>query len=703
MLPSWPRDRLGEGLKALARKSGLPLPSGPSETFNAEPPPPPVADENVNEWMEASARWLGLEATALSLPYPELDDFLRAAGPAIARVAGGRFVLVVSSGGRHLRALGEDAQLHRLHRDDLADALEQRIGSDAVTEVESLLDGVALSAPDKARAHMIDERLHDHTIDELWLLRLPPGARVSDDVTQSRVATFFAAFLGAYLIDYSLFLASWWLVGRGALRGQIDWGWLGAWALLFATMVPFRMLSTWYEGRTAVAAGGLLKQRLLLGAMRLDPDETRRDGVGRHLARVLESEAVESLAMSGGLRSAAASLELVLAVVILALGSGGIRHSFLLVLTVGACYLIAWRYYVKRRAWTASRFQISHDVLERMVGHRTRLAQLRPEARHEREDDSLATYQELAREADGVYGLLAVLDRLWLPVGIVGLAPSFILGEATLGRLAVALGGTILAARALKKLAAGLADLLDAGIAWERIAPLFDAASREQAPGDPSVLSLSRRRPAQRDGRPLLEVKQLSYRYATRTEPVIRGMSFGVKTGERILLTSPSGGGKSTLISLVNGLRVPATGTMLLDGVDRLSLGVEGWTRRIATAPQFHDNHVFTEVFAFNLLMGRRWPPTSGDWREAEALCRELGLGELLDKMPGGMNQIVGDTGWRLSHGERSRMYLARTLLQNAELVLLDESFAALDPDNLRRALNCARAKAETLLVIAHP
>jgi ATP-binding cassette subfamily B protein len=48
-------------------------------------------------------------------------------------------------------------------------------------------------------------------------------------------------------------------------------------------------------------------------------------------------------------------------------------------------------------------------------------------------------------------------------------------------------------------------------------------------------------------------------------------------------------------------------------------------------------------------------------------------------------------------------MYLARTLLQNAELVLLDESFAALDPDNLRRALNCARAKAETLLVIAHP
>ena len=71
--------------------------------------------------------------------------------------------------------------------------------------------------------------------------------------------------------------------------------------------------------------------------------------------------------------------------------------------------------------------------------------------------------------------------------------------------------------------------------------------------------------------------------------------------------------------------------------------------------------------------------------------------------MPGGMNQIVGDTGWRLSHGERSRLYLARALLQGGELVLLDESFAALDPDNLRRALLCALEKAETLVVIAHP
>ncbi len=67
------------------------------------------------------------------------------------------------------------------------------------------------------------------------------------------------------------------------------------------------------------------------------------------------------------------------------------------------------------------------------------------------------------------------------------------------------------------------------------------------------------------------------------------------------------------------------------------------------------------------------------------------------------MNQLVGETGWQLSHGERSRTFLARALLQGGDLVLLDESFAALDPGNLRRALICARDRAKSLVVVAHP
>ena len=132
-------------------------------------------------------------------------------------------------------------------------------------------------------------------------------------------------------------------------------------------------------------------------------------------------------------------------------------------------------------------------------------------------------------------------------------------------------------------------------------------------------------------------------------------------------------------------------------------MGAEGWRRRVVAAPQFHENHVLTETFAFNLLMGRRWPPRPEDVEAAERICRELGLDDLLSRMPAGLLQLVGETGWQLSHGERSRLYMARALLQGADLVILDESFAALDPETLHCCLRYVLKRAATVLVIAHP
>ena len=114
-------------------------------------------------------------------------------------------------------------------------------------------------------------------------------------------------------------------------------------------------------------------------------------------------------------------------------------------------------------------------------------------------------------------------------------------------------------------------------------------------------------------------------------------------------------------------------------------------------------NHILTGTLAFNLLMGRRRPETTEDLQVAKDLCLDLGLGGLLERMPSGLMQMVGETGWQLSHGERSRVYLARALLQDAQLMVLDESFAALDPETLKRYLDCAVKRARTLLVIAHP
>jgi ATP-binding cassette subfamily B protein len=100
--------------------------------------------------------------------------------------------------------------------------------------------------------------------------------------------------------------------------------------------------------------------------------------------------------------------------------------------------------------------------------------------------------------------------------------------------------------------------------------------------------------------------------------------------------------------------------------------------------------------------MGRRWPPSPDDLEEASRICVELGLDEVVGRMPGGMGQMIGETGWQLSQGERGRLYLARTLLQGADVVVLDESFAALDAETMSRSLDCAERRARTMVVITH-
>ena len=183
---------------------------------------------------------------------------------------------------------------------------------------------------------------------------------------------------------------------------------------------------------------------------------------------------------------------------------------------------------------------------------------------------------------------------------------------------------------------------------------------------------------------------------------MLRGCSVRISTGNRLVLEGPSGGGKSTLVSILTGLREPDSGKLLIDGLDLHTLGSERWRQRIAAAPQFHENYVLAETFAFNLFMGRRGNLGAADLEQAEVICRELGLADLLARMPAGMMQMVGETGWQLSHGERSRLYIARALLQDPEVVVLDESFAALDPENLQRAVECVVKRARSLLVIAH-
>jgi ATP-binding cassette subfamily B protein len=123
----------------------------------------------------------------------------------------------------------------------------------------------------------------------------------------------------------------------------------------------------------------------------------------------------------------------------------------------------------------------------------------------------------------------------------------------------------------------------------------------------------------------------------------------------------------------------------------------------VVLVPQFHENHVLMGSLAFNLLVGREWPPTPAALEQAEAVCRGLGLGPLIERMPGGLFQMVGDTGWQLSHGERSRIFIARAVLQHPDVLILDESFAALDPELFRSSVEYLLQRDCALVLIAHP
>jgi ATP-binding cassette subfamily B protein len=346
---------------------------------------------------------------------------------------------------------------------------------------------------------------------------------------------------------------------------------------------------------------------------------------------------------------------------------------------------------------------MTHNLIERMVGHRTRLVQEAPNQWHETEDQELNHYDEISCQVDRiVISLNSLIPRGWIVVALISFVPILSFRTPSPASMAVAIGGILLAYKALIKLTTSLNKITGAIIAWNYLKTFFEAASQSETP---KVLNLTSSDDsiAISDSRSLLYLRDIDFSHISSTKKVLDGCNLKISLGERLLLQGPSGGGKSTLVSLLTALRKPGSGFLLLKGLDQKTWGANRWRKQVVAAPQFHENRILTGTFAFNLLMGREWPPKQNDIDEAETLCHELGLGRLLEQMPAGMMQMVGETGWQLSHGEKSRVYIARALLQKAPLNILDESFAALDPETLKDVLKCVEERAKTLLVIAHP
>ncbi len=694
MIPAevrWERDQLPLLVENLAEVGGA-----PHAITHDDPPHAPAAAANLSEWIEAACARLGVEGEPAHCALKKVEAELEYAAPALVRLPDGGFVGLAAVRRERARLITTDLRSLTIPLSALRDALCAPAESAVAAEVDRLLDGCELRRPERARRAFLRNRAAAAEIDLGWQIRVPPGSDFVTQATHAGMHGRLLLFVASYGGEYALSLGAWWLLGQAALGGRFELGWMIAWTMLMATSLLLRIVKSSSSERLAVGIGGLLKQRLLAGSMRLNPDALRRDGAGGMLARVIESEALESLAVGGGLAAIFAPLELIAAGVILWLGAGGAIHAALLAAWAATLGWFIWRDVRVRGAWMESRMSMTADLVERMTGHRTRLAQEQPERWHAGEDQALADYLDRSSALDrSLARVHTLVPRLWLLTGIAALAPAF-LRNTSESSLAVSVAAVLLAQRSLRTLASGFGSIAGAALAWRQAGPLFSAAENLPERGAVAVSSRTA-------GCAVLQAHDLTYRYHDRPDAVLRSCSLTMQRGDWVVLEGPSGNGKSTLASLVTGLRTPESGLLLAGGLDRSTLGESRWRRRIAYAPQAHENHIFSGTLAFNLLMGRTWPPRYEDMAEADEVCRDLGLGDLLARMPAGLEQIVGESGWQLSEGERSRIFLARALLAGGDLVVLDECFAALDPESLELAYRTLHRRAETVLMVAHP
>jgi ATP-binding cassette subfamily B protein len=191
--------------------------------------------------------------------------------------------------------------------------------------------------------------------------------------------------------------------------------------------------------------------------------------------------------------------------------------------------------------------------------------------------------------------------------------------------------------------------------------------------------------------------EHVSFAYRADT-PVLKDMSFAAEPGEVTAFVGPSGGGKSTIFNLLLALYVPQGGAILIDGQGYGAVSAESIRRHIAYVGQ--DVFLFHGTIRHNIGLGR---PGAGA-EEIVAAARAAHADEFISQFPAGYDTHVGEHGAQLSGGQRQRIAIARALIRNAPIILLDEPTAALDAES-ERFVEEAMAeliKGRTTLVIAH-
>ncbi|MGX9774561.1 lipid A export permease/ATP-binding protein MsbA [Janthinobacterium aestuarii] len=219
------------------------------------------------------------------------------------------------------------------------------------------------------------------------------------------------------------------------------------------------------------------------------------------------------------------------------------------------------------------------------------------------------------------------------------------------------------------------------------------------------VFLLIDKTPERTGGKPLadrskgcIEFKDVSFAYPGHPEPALQHIDLSIAPGQTVAFVGMSGGGKSTLVSLLPGFYSASSGEILLDGQNIDAIALSSLRSQIAMVSQ--QVVLFDDTLAANIAYGDAAP----DRQRVEAAAAAAFLSDVIDGLPDGLETRLGDNGSRLSGGQRQRVAIARAIYKDAPILILDEATSALDTE-AERAVQAALEhlmQGKTTLVIAH-
>ncbi|MCR5735154.1 MAG: ATP-binding cassette domain-containing protein, partial [Lachnospiraceae bacterium] len=195
-----------------------------------------------------------------------------------------------------------------------------------------------------------------------------------------------------------------------------------------------------------------------------------------------------------------------------------------------------------------------------------------------------------------------------------------------------------------------------------------------------------------------VELKGVTYRYKDATRDAVRNVSLKIAPGEHVALVGPSGSGKTTLAELMVRFFDVSEGEILIGGVNVKDIPSAELMKRVSFV--FQDSRLIKKSIFENVRMAR---PNASEAEVLEALKKAQCM-DIIEKLPNGIHTVIGEKGTYLSGGEQQRITIARAVLKDAPILILDEATAFADPDNEAKVQAAFEelSKDRTLIMIAH-